>query len=81
MVIQMKIASLLMVIAVFLTGCATDKGWSWQKNGASNQDFNMDNAQCRAQGLAGTGGMVSFGTVMIMHSCMEGKGWYKVNNI
>jgi len=76
----MKAASLLVVITIFLSGCATDKGWSWQKNGASNQDFNMDHAQCRAQGLAGTGGMVTFGTVMIMDSCMQGKGWYKVSN-
>lgn len=76
----MKAASLLMVTALLLTGCATDKGWSWQKSGASAQDYNMDNAQCRAQGLAGTGGMINFGTVMIMDACMQGKGWYKVSN-
>lgn len=72
---------ILTAIALVLSGCATDKGWSWHKNGASAQDFNMDNAQCRAQGLAGTGGMLTWGTVMIMDACMQGKGWYKVNNI
>jgi hypothetical protein len=41
----------------------------------------MDDAQCRAQGLSGTGGRVNFGTLMIMDACMQGKGWYKVNNI
>ena len=77
----MKAASLLLVIAVVLTGCATDKGWHWEKAGSNPMTFDMDNAQCRAQGLAGTGGMVTWGTVMIMDSCMQGKGWYKVNNI
>ena len=76
----MKAASLLIVIAVFLSGCATDKGWSWQKSGASAQDYNMDDAQCRAQGLSGTGGRINFGTLMIMDACMQGKGWYKVSN-
>jgi hypothetical protein len=76
----MKVASLLVVVAVFLSGCAADKGWSWQKPNGDYQSLNMDHAQCRAQGLAGTRGMVTFGTVMIMHSCMEGKGWYKVSN-
>lgn len=77
---NMKAASLFLVITVSLAGCATDKGWSWTKNGASAQDFNMDSGQCRAQGLSGTGGMLNFGTLMIMDACMQGKGWYKVSN-
>jgi hypothetical protein len=69
------------LITLALAGCATDKGWHWEKANGDPQSFNMDNAQCRAQGLAGTGGMVTWGTVMIMDACMQGKGWYKVNNL
>ncbi len=53
--------------------------WYWEKPGATSRDFNMDSGQCRAQAFSGTGGMLSFGTVMIMESCMQGKGWYRVN--
>lgn len=69
-----------LLAVVFLSGCATDKGWHWEKPGADYRSFNIDNANCRAQGLAATGGRVTFGTVMIMDACMEGRGWYKVNN-
>jgi hypothetical protein len=64
-----------------LSGCAMDKGWHWEKANGDYQSFNMDDGQCRAQALAGTGGMVNWGTLMIMQSCMQGKGWYKVNNL
>jgi hypothetical protein len=40
----------------------------------------MDNGQCRAQGFAGTGGMLTMGTIMIIDSCLQGKGWFKVND-
>lgn len=62
-----------------LSGCAMNDDWHWEKANGDSQS-RMDEGQCRAQGLAGTGGMVTYGTVMIMYSCMQGKGWYKVNN-
>lgn len=67
-------------MALLVASCATDKGWHWQRAGATQQQFNMDDGQCRAQAYAGTGGYINIGTAMILHSCMEGKGWQKVAN-
>lgn len=68
------------IIAVSLISCSTQNEWHWEKPGASNSEFNMDTGQCRAQALAGTGGVLNWGTIMIMESCLQGKGWYKVSN-
>jgi hypothetical protein len=67
---------------LWLSGCATNNNnnWHWEKSGASEYEFNMANGQCRAQGFAGTGGMLTMGTIMIIDSCLQGKGWYKVND-
>lgn len=73
--------SCILLIAICLTGCATNNNnWHWEKPGSSTNEFNMDNGQCRAQGFAGTGGMLNWGTIMIIQSCLEGKGWYKVSD-
>lgn len=73
--------TLFILFAVSLTGCATNNNnWHWEKRGASGYEFDMDNGQCRAQGFAGTGGMLTWGTIMIIDSCLQGKGWYKVND-
>ena len=70
-----------LIATICLTGCATNtNNWHWEKSGSSEYEFNIDNGQCRAQGFAGTGGMLTWGTIMIIHSCLEGKGWYKVND-
>ena len=76
----MKTTSIFLII--LLTSCATNNtnNWHWEKPNSSQSEFNMDNGQCRAQGFAGTGGMLTFGTIMIIDSCMQGKGWYKVSN-
>jgi len=70
------------LITILLTGCATNNtnNWHWEKRGASGYEFDIDNGQCRAQGFAGTGGMLTWGTIMIIDSCLQGKGWYKVND-
>jgi hypothetical protein len=68
------------ILALTLTACATDPGWHWAKPGATEREFNMDQGYCRAQGLAGTGGNVTMSTLLIMNSCMEGRGWQKVAN-
>ena len=75
--------TLLFLIAFCLAGCATNNNnnnWHWEKRGSSSYEFDMDNGQCRAQGFAGTGGVLNWGTIMIIQSCLEGKGWYKVND-
>jgi hypothetical protein len=70
-----------LLIAIALTGCATNNNsWHWEKMGSSQNDFNMDIGKCKAQGLAGTGGNLNMGTIMIADSCMQGKGWYKVSD-
>ena len=71
----MKAASLLIVIAVFLTGCATQPQSVWTKQGASAQDFNIDRAQCNAQAFAGGYGNM-WSIAIIQNQCLQGKGWY-----
>ena len=62
-----------LTLLLVLTGCAAKT--HWERGDSTANDFNMDSAQCRAQALAGTGGMLSIGTVLIMDSCLQGKGW------
>lgn len=57
-----------------LSGCVTPQ-YVWHKDGASQQEFYMDQGFCKAQGIQGTGGMINMGTFMIINSCMQGKGW------
>ena len=71
----------ILAITLGLTGCATNNKWHWEKTGSSTNEFNMDIGQCKAQALAGTGGYLNMGTIMIADSCMQGKGWYKVNEV
>lgn len=72
----------ILLICIWLTGCAAsnNNNWHWEKRGASSYEFDIDNGQCRAQGFAGTGGMLTWGTIFIIDSCLQGKGWYKVND-
>ena len=60
----------------FLLGCATPK--VWQKQGASQQDFYTDSGQCRAQAF-GAPGMYTMQVALIYNNCMQGKGWYLVD--
>jgi hypothetical protein len=76
----------ILLVSIWLSGCATNTNtnnnvnWRWEKRGASSNEFDIDNGQCKAQGFAGTGGMLNWGTIIIIDSCMQGKGWYKVND-
>jgi len=76
----MKAASLLMVIAVFLSGCATQPQSVWTKQGASGQDFEIDRAQCNAQAFAGGYGNM-WTIAIIQNQCLQGKGWYLTDAI
>lgn len=61
--------------SLLVSGCATN----WQKTGAGDADFRVDNGQCRAQALSATGGMGGLAmiaqTEAIREACLEGKGW------
>lgn len=56
-----------------LAGCATTET-VWNKAGASEQDFNVDTGQCKAQAFS-VPGMVPVQVAAVYGSCMQGKGW------
>lgn len=65
--------------ALALIGCSTQPKWNWAKDGSTQQDFNMDNGQCRAQAFSvASGNMMQI--ALVHDGCMQGKGWYKVPN-
>ena len=74
----MKTASVLGLVVVLslLAGCQTTER-VWYKEGATTQEFNMDQGQCRAQAF-GAPGMNMLQVSLIYSSCMNGKGWYSV---
>lgn len=65
-------AAVLLPLAV-ISGCATTES-VWVKNGSSQQNFNMDMGQCRAQAFAVPGAPL-MQVAIVQNSCMEGKGW------
>jgi hypothetical protein len=60
-----------------LAGCAS---WHWEKRGASEADYDLDEINCKAQSYSGTDGMVTQASVRKMHNCLQAKGWRKVEN-
>ncbi|MGZ3235760.1 MAG: hypothetical protein ACXU8A_00120 [Burkholderiaceae bacterium] len=68
----------ILLVVLALSGCATNS-WSWYKENSSQQDFNMDNGQCRAQAF-GIPNAPLMQIVMVQQACMEGRGWEKRNN-
>ena len=65
------------VISIF--GCATpDRGWHYEKQGATNGDYNVDRGQCQAQAFSATGNLLQ--AAIIIDGCMQRKGWVKVSN-
>lgn len=63
-----------------LSACALFPSWHWARTGASEADYAIDEAQCKAKTYSGTDGMVTNASVRRMHACMEAKGWVKVPN-
>lgn len=59
----------IMIGAIMLAGCATVV---WERPGASQQDFQTEAGQCKAQALGAANGANTGG---IYRYCMEGKGW------
>lgn len=64
-----------LALFLVLSGCATTHK-VWHKAGASNQDFKMDNASCRAKAISFFEGRDTNGSIEIQNACLEGKGWY-----
>lgn len=67
---------ILVSCAVVLAGCATKQSY-WEKPGASQQEFNMDRGQCNAQAFS-VPGVSLMQAAIVQNSCMQGKGWYLV---
>ena len=53
-------------MALLLAGCGY---YHWQKQGASNADFQADQAACQQSGATG----------FAFNNCMLGRGWSYVN--
>ena len=54
----------------------------WEKAGATQQDLAQDSDGCRAQAYAGQGSMGANPqqTAIVYSSCMENKGWKRVED-
>lgn len=64
------------VAVLLLTGCATRPQMAWFKDGSTQQDFNAELGQCRAQAFGVPGAMNNLLQVAIVQqNCMLGKGW------
>jgi hypothetical protein len=71
---------LLPVLFVAMTGCALFPKWHWEKRGATDEDYSVDEKFCKLQSYSGTDGMVTNDSVRRMQRCLESRGWRKVEN-
>ena len=65
------------LLALALAGCSLWPSWHWEKPGG---DYSTDEKYCKLQAYSGADGVVTKANVRIMHSCLEGRGWRKVDN-
>jgi hypothetical protein len=74
---------IIVLLAVVLTGCTR---WAWEKEGASKQDFNVDNYACMREAqqpgssayIGQYGGAAQSSVRMnqhLYHACMKARGW------
>lgn len=63
-----------LLILILVAGCAAEKPTYWQRDGATQNDYNMDNGQCQAQAFAVPNAPV-MQMAFVHNSCMRGKGW------
>ena len=59
------------LIVILLAGCAPT---IWNREGATEKDFNMDRGQCNAQALS-VPGATNLQRNAVFDNCMVGKGW------
>jgi len=70
--------ALTLFVAVAVAACAQTET-SWKKPGASEQDLAQDADGCRSQATAAQGMTADSGRAAIVYqSCMEKKGWRRV---
>jgi hypothetical protein len=67
----------LALIGVSIAACAQPTR-TWYRPGATQQDFYMDQGQCKAQAFSVPGGSL-LQVALILNSCMQGKGWSLVS--
>ena len=70
----MRLARSVFAISALVTGCATNS--VWVRQGASNEDFQMDAGQCKAQAFS-IPGAPPMQIAIVYNSCMQGKGWHQ----
>ena len=72
-----RLYSFLLASPLCLVGCAS---WHWEKHGASDDDYTLDEKNCKVQSYSGADGMVTQASVRKMHTCLQARGWRKVEN-
>jgi hypothetical protein len=66
----------LMLASVLVLAACQNQATTWQRDGATQQDFYMDQGQCKAQAFGvASGNMMQM--AMVLNACMQGKGWYR----
>lgn len=63
--------ALILLAAVALSGCAV----TYYKNGSTEQEFNIDVAQCEAQSYMVSANGPALDRMAYRMACMKGKGW------
>ena len=66
-----------LVMAVMLYACASQPSTYWEKQGATSQDFYIDQAQCNAQAFSIPNANY-IQVAIVQNQCLRGKGWYLV---
>lgn len=69
------------VLLLTITGCSLlSPRWHWEKDGASEVQYETELSRCKASTYSGTDGAVTQEMVRRMQLCMEAKGWRRVEN-
>jgi hypothetical protein len=68
--------AILMLMPLLLLAACQNQGTTWQRDGATQQDFYMNQGQCKAQAFGLPGGNM-MQMAIVMGSCMQGRGWYR----
>jgi hypothetical protein len=68
----------LLCAAALLAGCVTtEPQYVWQHREASQERYDVDTGQCKAQAFQMPGSSLQR-SVIVFESCMQGKGWQRV---
>lgn len=72
--------ALIVLLLAASSGCQTKPDWHWEKPNSNELMFHMDRGQCDAQAQSTMMGALNAATLRIFMNCMEGRGWYRVQN-